>query len=75
MRGLERGGKEERKRIEWVVLNERAGERMEGGEKKDRVGCVKCEGWREEGRSREKDRVGCVKCEGWREEGRSREKG
>ena len=54
MRGLESGGKEERKKIEWVVLNERAGERREGVEKKDRVGCVKCEGWREEGRSREK---------------------
>ena len=41
MRGLERGGKEWRKRIEWVVLNERSGEKREGGEKKDRVGCVK----------------------------------
>ena len=41
MRGLESGGKEERKRIEWVVLNERVGEWREGGEKKDRVGCVK----------------------------------
>ena len=46
MRGLEKGWKEERKRVECVVLNERAGERRagerrEGGEKKDRVGCVK----------------------------------
>ena len=41
MRGLERGGKEERKRMEWVMLNVRAGERREGVEKKDRGGCVK----------------------------------
>ena len=41
MRGLEKGWKEERKRVEWVVLNVGAGERREGVEKKDRVGCVK----------------------------------